>query len=79
MARMIAEVYDTLKSAGAEDDKPRAAATAVAEADRDIADLRMEIGDVRSDVRLLKWTVGLVIALVLGVFALQWQITLQLP
>jgi hypothetical protein len=27
MARMIAEVYDALKSAGADDDKARAAAT----------------------------------------------------
>ena len=30
MARMIAEVYDALKSAGADEDKARAAATAVA-------------------------------------------------
>jgi chromosome segregation ATPase len=30
MARMIAEVYDALRSAGAEEDKARAAATAVA-------------------------------------------------
>ncbi len=32
---------------------------------------------MRSDVRLLKWMVGVVIALVLGVFALQWQIILR--
>ena len=42
MARMIAEVYDALRSAGADDDKARAAATAVAESDRDITDLRLE-------------------------------------
>jgi ubiquinone biosynthesis protein UbiJ len=30
MARMIAEVYDALKSAGADEDKARAAATAIA-------------------------------------------------
>jgi hypothetical protein len=57
----------------------RAAATAVAEANRDIADLEIAIADVRSDVRLLKWMVGAVIALVLGIFAMQWQITLRLP
>jgi hypothetical protein len=76
---MIAEVYDALRNAGADEEKARAAATAVAEADRDIADLKMEIADVRSDIRLLKWMVGAVIALVLGIFAMQWQITLRLP
>jgi hypothetical protein len=30
MARMIAEVYDALRSAGADEDKARAAATAIA-------------------------------------------------
>ena len=78
VARMIAEVYDALRSAGADEEKARAAATAVAEADRDIGDLKMELADVRSDVRLLKGMVGVVIALVLGVFALQWQIMLRL-
>jgi hypothetical protein len=74
MARMIAEVYDALKSAGADEDKARATATAVAESDRDIADLRLEMSGVRSemaeirgDVRLLKWMVGFTMALVLGV------------
>ena len=33
MARMIAEVYDALKSAGADDEKARAAAIALAETD----------------------------------------------
>jgi hypothetical protein len=49
----------------------------ITEADRDIGDLKMELADVRSDVRLLKWRV-VVVALVLGVFALQWQIMLRL-
>ena len=74
MARMIAEVYDALRSAGADDDKARAAATAVAESDRDIAGVRLEVSgvrtelaDMRGDVRLLKWMVGFTMALVLGV------------
>ena len=45
------------------------AATAVAEANRDIADLEIAIADVRSDVRLLTRMVGAVIALGLGIFA----------
>jgi len=74
MARMIAEVYDALRSAGADDDKARAAATAVAESNRDIADVRLEVSgvrtelaDMRGDVRLLKWMVGFTMALVVGV------------
>jgi len=74
MARMIAELYDALRSVGADDDKARAAATAVAESDRDVADLRLEMSGVRTemaemrgDMRLLKWMVGFTMALVLGV------------
>jgi hypothetical protein len=72
---MIAEVYDALRSAGADEEKARAAATAVAEADRGTGDLKMELADMRSDVKCM---VGVVIALVPGVFLLQWQIMLRL-
>jgi hypothetical protein len=51
MARMIAEVYQALRSAGAPESGARAAATAVAETDCEIADLR-------SDAKLLKYMVG---------------------
>jgi hypothetical protein len=37
------------------------------------------IGRVESDLRLLKGMTGFLIAVVLGVFALQWQILLRLP
>jgi hypothetical protein len=37
------------------------------------------LGSVEGDLRLLKWMVGFLIAVVLGVFALQWQILLRLP
>jgi hypothetical protein len=63
-----------MRSVGADDDKARAAATAVAESDRDVADLRLEMSGVRTemaemrgDMRLLKWMVGFTMALVLGV------------
>ena len=49
MARMIAEVYDALKSAGAE--KARAAAIALAETDTIMT-------DIRPGVRVLEWAVG---------------------
>ena len=51
MARMIAEVYDALKSAGADDEKARAAAIALAETDTIMT-------DIRPGVRVLEWAVG---------------------
>ena len=51
MTTMIVEVYDAFKSAGAEEDKALAAASAIADYQRDIAELR-------GDVKLIKWIVG---------------------
>jgi chromosome segregation ATPase len=128
---MIAELYDALRSAGADEEKARAAATAMAgpfESERrfdrlegqlaqidgrmdqlegrmdrlegrmdrlegrmdrlegrmDRLEARMDrlesrVGKLETDVTLLKWMVGFLIALVLGVFFVQWQILLRLP
>ena len=51
MARMIAEVYDALKSAGADDEKARAAAIALAETDGAFAEIRQRL-------RVLEWAIG---------------------
>ena len=51
MTTMIAEVYDAFKSAGVDENKALAAATAIADYQRDIAELR-------GDVKLIKWIVG---------------------
>ena len=51
MARMIAEVYDALKSAGADDEKARAAAIALADTDTIMTDIRQRL-------RVLEWAVG---------------------
>jgi hypothetical protein len=51
MSTMISEVYDALKAAGVPDDKARAAAQAVAQYERDIAELK-------AGQMLLKWMVG---------------------
>ena len=48
---MIAEVYDAFKSAGAEEDKALAAASAIADYQKDIAELR-------GDIKLIKWVAG---------------------
>ena len=72
------------------DDKARAAAEEVANYEGELTKLRLEMGErfretgerigrVEGDLRPLKWMTGFLIAVVLGVFALQWQILLRLP
>jgi hypothetical protein len=73
MARMIAEVYDALKSAGADEDKARAAATAVAgqlefDGRLDRIDTRLDriearVARLEPDMAVLKWMTGANIAL----------------
>jgi hypothetical protein len=70
--------------------KARAAAEEVANYDGELtklrvgmSGLRLEISErlnrVESELRLHRWMIGFLIAIVLGVFALQWQILLRLP
>jgi hypothetical protein len=79
MALMLGQLYDALRSGNVPDDKARAAAEEVANYEGEIGGLRLELGEVKADVRLLKWMMGFLIAVVLGIFALQWQILLRLP
>ncbi|EIC19498.1 hypothetical protein [Thiorhodovibrio frisius] len=58
MTTMIAEVYDALVSAGADDTKARDAAKAIADYSRDIA-------EVKANLALLKWMVGFNLAFTL--------------
>jgi hypothetical protein len=79
MALMLGQLYEALRAGNVPDDKARAAAEEVANYEGEIGGLRLELGEVKADVRLLKWMMGFPIAVVLGVFALQWQILLRLP
>ena len=79
MALMLGQLYDALRAGNVPDEKARAAAEEVANYEGEIGKLRLELGEVKADVRLLKWMSGFLIAVVLGVFALQWQILLRLP
>jgi hypothetical protein len=79
MALMLGQLYDALRAGNVPDDKARAAAEEVANYEGEIGKLRLELGEVKADVRLLKWMTGFLIAVVLGVFALQSQILLRLP
>ena len=63
MAIMLSKTYEALKAAGAPDDKAREAAEEIAAYDNRLA-------NIESDVRLLKWMMGLVLA---GVISLVVQ------
>ncbi|HEX2477724.1 MAG TPA: hypothetical protein VHK45_00485 [Geminicoccaceae bacterium] len=60
-------LYDALKAAGAPEEQARAAA-------RDVAGYDNRLNRIERDVNLLKWMVGVVIAVQLGTFWMQWQV-----
>ena len=62
MALMLSRLYDALRLANVPEDKAREAAEEVATYEQ-----------VKKDTYLLKWMMGVLIALVLGVFWMQWQ------
>ena len=68
MTTMIAEVYDAFKSAGADDGKARAAASA-------LADYKSDMADMKADIKILKWAVGVNSALVVVVLALVMRLS----
>jgi hypothetical protein len=59
MALMIAEVYDALRSAGADDEKARAAAIALADNDNAFV-------AIRQPLRVLEWAVGANTVMLIG-------------
>jgi hypothetical protein len=67
MALMLSRLYDASRLANVPEDKAREAAEEVATYEQ-----------VKSDTRVLKWMVGVLIALVLGVFWMQWQMVAEL-
>jgi len=67
MALILDSLYDALKAAGAPEEQARAAA-------RDVADDDNRLNRIERDTSLLKWMVGVVIALLIGVFWMQWQV-----
>jgi hypothetical protein len=90
VALMLGQLYDALPSGNVPDDKARAAAEEVANYEGEPTKLRLEMGGLRlemserlnrveGELQLHRWMFGFLIAVVLGVFALQWQILLRLP
>ncbi len=70
MSTMITEVYDALKSANVDDDKARAAASALSE---------QRITDLRSKMLILQWMVGSNIALTIFVLGVLFKLVGDLP
>jgi len=71
VALMLGQLYDALRAGNVPDDKARAAAEEVANYEGEIAKLRVEVAEIRSDVRLLKWMMGFVLAFQVANFFLQ--------
>jgi hypothetical protein len=67
MALILDSLYDALKAAGASEEQARAAA-------RDVAGYDNRLNRIERDANLLKWMVGVVIAVQLGTFWMQWQV-----
>jgi len=74
MILMISEVYDALISAGASDDKARAAAKAVAEHRDDLSGVKLDMIEMKTEIRYLKWMMGLVIAMNAGIFGMVFEL-----
>jgi hypothetical protein len=83
VALMLGQLYDALRAGNVPDDKARAAAEEVANYEGELTKLRLEVSErfsrVEAEQRVHRWMIGFLIALVVGVFALQWQILLRLP
>ncbi|MGH8703135.1 MAG: hypothetical protein ACREVR_18435 [Burkholderiales bacterium] len=72
MTTLIKEVYDAFKEAGVSEEKAAAAAQALDRPrdddrlrgiEREIAAVKLELADVKADVRLMKWMLGFNLAL----------------
>ena len=66
MTLMLTEVYDAFKDAGTDEKKAREAAAALANYQRDIAELR-------GDNRVLKWMIGTNLAFTMAIL---WRVFL---
>jgi phage shock protein A len=71
MALMLGQLYDALRAGNVPDDMARAAAEEVANYEGESAKLRVEVGEIKSEVRLLKSMMGFVLAFQVANFFLQ--------
>ena len=70
MTMMNSEIYDALRSAGADELKAREAAKSVAQYDSDIGEIKTSLADIKATLRTIQWMFGFTLAFVV---ALTWR------
>jgi len=65
MSTMQSEVFDAFRSIGVSEDKALKAAAALNERDKDVA-------TIKSDILVLKWMMGFILAMVTALFVKQF-------
>lgn len=71
MTTIISEVYDAFKSCGADDNKARAAAEALAEYQKDIQSIQIGLSNIQGELKLLRWIIGFNLAFTVAIL---WKI-----
>jgi len=59
MSIMITEVYDAFISAGADDEKARKAAQAIANYRDDITVLKVDVSAIKSELNVIRWILSI--------------------
>ena len=72
MTTMIAEAYDALKEAGASEETARKAAETIADYDNEFSELKTEL-------KVHRWILGVVTTIGIGNLFLSFQILSRLP
>ena len=54
MTTMNSEIYDALRSEGADETKAREAAKSVAQYDRDIGEIKTSLSDIKATLRIIQ-------------------------
>ena len=69
---MVAEVYDALREAGASEEKARKAAETIADYDN-------QFGEIRTELKVHRWILGVLTTIGIGNLFLSFQILTRLP
>lgn len=81
MSKAVIEIYDALKIAGVPEDKTTAAAKAVADVGQEcrLDKIEKEITEIKGDIKLIKWMMGALITMNIGILLLLMRIISSLP
>lgn len=81
MSKAVIEIYEALKIAGVPEDKATAAAKAVADVGQEerLAKIEKEIMEIKGDIRLIKWMLGVLITMNIGIVLMLIRVLSALP